>query len=152
MTRRRFRDPDTWLQALAAGDIEVVCPRCAARAAVTTRDIGGGPALERPRRLACPACAYSAAWPAGSRNTVWGAPVDPFFRRPLWLRTRVRGRMLWAFHRGHLDLLAHFIDAGLRERGAVGGNATLVSRLPKWIKSAKNRNDLRAALDRLREK
>jgi hypothetical protein len=150
MNERRFRDPAVWLSELAADDIDVVCPRCSGRAIVATQRLAGQGILDRPRRLTCPNCAYTTRWPAQVHGSVWGRPVDPFFRRPLWLRTRWRSHIVWAFNRRHLEILEGYIAAELR--GPSAGSETMISQLPKWLKSAKNRKDLLVAMRRLRAK
>jgi hypothetical protein len=35
--------------------------------------------------------------------SVWGEPVDPWFRAPLWLRGELRGHTVWAFNQRHLE-------------------------------------------------
>jgi hypothetical protein len=152
VSERRFRDPTTWLYDLAADDVDVVCPRCAGRAIVAAQRLEGRGTLDWPRRLTCPSCAYAALWAAQTRGSVWGGPVDPFFRRPLWLRTRWRAHIVWAFNRRHLEILEGFVGADLRERGPGGRSSTMISQLPAWMKSAKNRKGLLVALGRLRRK
>ncbi|MFB9176595.1 hypothetical protein ACFFX1_00430 [Dactylosporangium sucinum] len=138
MSERRYRDPGLRLSDLAGHDIDVVCPRCSAHALVTPT----------PRRLTCRHCAYTATWRPSPRGTVWGRPVDPYFARPLWLRTRWRSHVVWALNRHHLDILRDYATATLRERGP-GGNTTMISRLPGWFKAAKRRKDMLVALSRL---
>ncbi|MFF5225938.1 hypothetical protein [Dactylosporangium sp. NPDC000521] len=139
----RFQDPLADLYELAAGDILVVCPRCGRRAVDVPRPGGG-------RRLACAACGYVVEAQAGA-SSVWGGPVDPYFREPLWLRAECcGGHVLWAFNRRHLDLLDGYVGARLRERGDGPGGMTLVARLPAWMKAAKHRAEILRAVDRLR--
>jgi hypothetical protein len=60
---------------------------------------------------------------------------------------------LWAYNLQHLDLIRRFVAADLRERAPWydhGQKMTLVARLPAWMKSAKNRDELLRAVDRLR--
>jgi hypothetical protein len=73
---------------------------------------------------------------------------EPRTGLPLWLRTEFRGRLLWAVNEPHLDFMERFVAAGVREQRP--GNATLASRLPDWIKSAKHRPALLRALARMR--
>jgi DNA-directed RNA polymerase subunit RPC12/RpoP len=139
--------------------VYVVCPRCGSRAVVTERP--GLPELRhygelliRPRRLACDDCALTREWTAERRrNTVigvqLGGPDDPFFGRPLWLRTPCRGKVLWAYNERHLDALAAYVAATLRERGD-GPVMSMVACLPSWIKAASHRDDVLRAIERLR--
>jgi hypothetical protein len=82
---------------------------------------------------------------------VWGGPVDPFFRLPLWLKADCcGGHTLWAFNERHLDLLEGYVAAKLRERGLGPGGMTVVARLPTWLKSAKHRGEILRVIGRLR--
>ncbi len=150
---QRFRDPMIRsLYELAAGDIDVVCPRCGRRAVVAPRPSGSRWVGSWPRRLTCAACGHSAAWESAGATSVWGAPVDPFFRRPLWLRAGCcGGHTLWAFNRSHLAVLEGYVGARLRERGTGPGGMTLVARLPAWMKSARHRAEILRVIARLRD-
>jgi hypothetical protein len=76
-----------------------------------------------------------------------GEAVDPYFRLPLWLRADVRGETLWAYNREHLCFLDAYIRATLRQR-APNHNASLVSRLPRWMKTSALRQDVLKAIAR----
>ena len=147
----RFRDPFIWLYTLAADDIDVVCPHCGARAAVVAQRSDGSSVLFWPRRFVCPSCVSTGSWSPKGQSSCWGGPVDPFFRLPLWLRAECRGCTLWAFNEAHLTLLEDFVAAGLRERGQARNRMTLVARLPRWLKSAKNRDEVLRVITRLRQ-
>lgn len=68
---------------------------------------------------------------------------------PLALQTPCCGQTLWAFNDKHLDAIERYTAALIRER--VGcSNASLASRLPQWIKSAKNRETVLKAIRKLR--
>ena len=61
--------------------------------------------------------------------------------------------MLYAMNEEQLTYLESFIAAGLRERrpGTQGwANSSYISRLPGWVKSAKNRTDLLRCVTRLK--
>ncbi|WP_327000347.1 hypothetical protein OHA72_35130 [Dactylosporangium sp. NBC_01737] len=136
MEADRFRDPGTGLHELAAAGVDVVCPRCASRAVVTPQ-----------RRFVCAACGATASWSPGDGPSLWGAPVDPYFRHPLWLTARCcGGRTLWAFNDAHLTLLENSVAARLRE----GAGMTLLARLPAWLTSAKHRDEVLRVIARLR--
>jgi hypothetical protein len=79
---------------------------------------------------------------------------DDYFELPLWLQTPCCGEVLWAYNERHISFLEDFVGARLRERvrdGKYGwSNRSLASRLPAWIKSAKNRDEVMKGLSRLR--
>jgi hypothetical protein len=58
--------------------------------------------------LTCCACGLAREAP-GTRS-VWGEPVDPWFRAPLWLRADLHGRTVWAFNHRHLEALRAYAD------------------------------------------
>ncbi|MFW2178063.1 MULTISPECIES: hypothetical protein [unclassified Moraxella] len=67
---------------------------------------------------------------------------DYYFGLPLLLQMSCSHGILWAYNWQHLQDLKAFIQADLRERTKNSGNGSLMSRLPLWIKSAKNREGL----------
>jgi hypothetical protein len=146
----RFQDPLVWLQTLAIDDIDVVCPRCGCRAVVSAEPVEGAFAMHWPRRFVCTGCVTAAKWEPKGGSSSWGGPVDPYFRLPLWLRaTCCGGQTLWAFNEAHLALLAEYVGAGLRERNPQRPGMTMVARLPRWLKSAKNRDEVLRTIARL---
>lgn len=155
----RHHDPGRWL-AEFAGRILVVCPRCDGQALVVPRpDL---PALAyvsdllfQPRRLVCSGCGAVAAWEAEMRGAglvgaVLGGTEDPFFGRPLWLRTRCAEQVLWAYNEQHVDELAAYVGARLRERGITRPTMAMFARLPAWMKSSDNRSEVLVGLETLR--
>ncbi len=79
---------------------------------------------------------------------------DEFFGLPLWLQAGCCGELRWAYNAEHLAFLEAFVGARLRERRRSPehgwSNGALVSRLPAWLKSRKNREEVLAGLARLR--
>ncbi|GAA4607747.1 hypothetical protein BJY16_006490 [Actinoplanes octamycinicus] len=146
----RFQDPAVWLETLATDGIDVVCPHCGCRAVVSAEPDEGAYAMHWPRRFVCTGCAHVARWQPKGGISYWGGPVDPYFRLPLWLRARCcGGRTLWAFNEAHLALLAGYVGAPLRERNPQRPGLTMVARLPRWLKSAKNRDEILRTITRL---
>ncbi|WP_203978923.1 hypothetical protein [Planotetraspora silvatica] len=155
----RHHDPGRWL-AQFAGRILVVCPRCGGCAVVVPRP--GLPELRyfsellfQPRRLTCGECGAVAEWApelrgAGLVGVTLGGTEDPFFRRPLWLQTRCVSQILWAYNEDHVDELAAYVGARLRERGVARPTMAMFARLPRWMKASGNRSDVLAGLERLR--
>ncbi|MEU2227199.1 hypothetical protein [Streptomyces sp. NPDC018347] len=154
----RHRDRGQWLPRFS-DRVLVVCPRCGGRAEVTPRP--GLPPLKyvsellfRPRRLTCAGCGTSAGWQAAERGSGLvlarlGGTEDPFFRRPLWLQTRCAGHVLWAYNEEHIEALAGYVGATLRE-GTAGHTQAMFPRLPRWMKESGHRTAVLAGLERLR--
>ncbi|MFD4694077.1 hypothetical protein [Streptomyces sp. NPDC058463] len=154
----RHHDHGQWLVQFT-GRVLVVCPRCGGRALVVPLPGMEAPKyfsalLFRPRRLTCAGCGAIADWTAEERGAglvgaVPGGTEDPFFRRPLWLQTRCAGRILWAYDEEHVDALAGYVGARLRERHA-SPTMGMFARLPAWMKSAERRDEVLAGLETLR--
>lgn len=154
----RHQDHGEWLVQFT-GRMLVVCPRCGGRATVVPRPGLAEPKyfsalLFQPRRLACAACGAIADWSARERGAALvgvtvGGTQDPFFWRPLWLQTRCAGRILWAYDEAHVDALAAYVGARLRERHT-SPTMSMFARLPAWMKSAARRDEVLAGLETLR--
>lgn len=160
---RRFKDNHERIYGF--GDHFLVeCPRCGQCAEVLPKP----PTLQAERvRMVCSACGNVRNWQRQSKRTLralpWspgldnvgvlmiGTAVDWYFHLPLWLRIGCCGSELWAYNPRHLAALEEYIDASLRERSGTA-NGSWATRLPRWMKSAKNREELLICLRRLREK
>lgn len=152
----RFRDTGEVIEDFL-DEILVRCPRCGGRAVILPRpelrpDPLPGGILFVPRRVTCPHCAYTAEWArSGIRYPI---VRDPYFHLPLWLQVPCAGETLWAYNASHLAFLERFVRAEVREpsrpRGAEPRNRTMASRLPTWIKSGKRRDEILAAIAKLR--
>ncbi|MFD6819857.1 hypothetical protein ACFWC5_05730 [Streptomyces sp. NPDC060085] len=154
----RHRDSGTWLVEFTSR-VLVVCPGCGGRALVIPLPGVAAPMyfselLFQPRRLACAGCGAVADWSADERGgglvgAVPGGTEDPFFRRPLWLQVRCAGRVLWAYNEGHVDAVAAYVGAKLRERLA-SPTMAMFARMPAWMKAAEHRDEVLAGLTALR--
>jgi len=72
---------------------------------------------------------------------------------PLWLRAETRHGVLYAYNAAHLAYIADYLVGTLREeRPDDTGlrNRSIVSRLPRWAKLARNREDVLRAIERAR--
>jgi hypothetical protein len=150
----RFRDAGQYL-AQYADRFLVRCPRCAGCAVVTPlpREERQVPARAR---VVCGACGYSKDGPQATTGRA--DLVDWYFHLPLWLQTPCCGDMLWALNEAHLAFLEDYVRAVLREdtpRDQLPANAirngSIASRLPGWIKSARNRDEILRAIDKLKK-
>ncbi|MFC3153329.1 hypothetical protein ACFOEK_19975 [Litoribrevibacter euphylliae] len=131
--------------------ILIVCPKCSGKASIV-------PYSENEVKATCFHCGFSESKSTSERACYWyeDNPTDGFFEFDLWLTSQCNGHPLWAFNLRHLEYLEDYISAELRERSRdekLGwSNSSLSSRLPKWMKSAKNRDDLLKAIAQLKAK
>lgn len=144
----RVRDPGVPVEAFT-DRVLVVCPGCAAAARVS-RD-----ADTEEARVTCASCGYARAAPSPVHTL--GVPRDPWLGLELWLRTPCCGRTLWARNRDHLEFLADWVGARLRERVRASDeppyrNRRMTSRLPAWMTEAGNREAVLRGLERLRKR
>jgi len=71
--------------------------------------------------------------------------TDPFFGLELWLVKPCLKDAIWAYNEAHLQFLEEFIAASLRSRPDQAGyiyHHSIGSRLPRWMTSAKNRDQV----------
>jgi hypothetical protein len=133
----------------------VECPRCAACAHIRAdRSDGDRGVPASCAKLTCGACGYVGR----GESTGWQRTegTDWYFNLPLWLRAPCKGRLLWAYNAEHLNLIESYVSAELRERrrhvDAGWCNSSLVSRLPRWMVLAKNRDTVLKGVAAVREK
>jgi hypothetical protein len=142
----RFRDTQETLYDFTE-EYLVVCPQCQSCARVRPIDVTDSGYLS-PRRVICLSCSYTKEW-HGKTITV-GNATDGYFGLPLWLQTEVGDRMFWAHNLRHLQFIKTFVQATIRERNSdqTQGwrNQSAISRLPEWIKLAKNRKRVLKAI------
>jgi hypothetical protein len=108
-----------------------------------------------PRRFSCTACGSSKDWSQQKIESWYSEAQDNYFHYPLWLQTSCCSRTLWAYNLRHLEFIEAFVRAKLRERKPHElygwSNKSLFSRLPKWIQSGKNREEILKAIAKIRE-
>ncbi len=142
--------------SVPAGDDPTLieCPSCGKMAKV----LPACPIEESARqvRLVCAHCGLRKQADGNARSMDGNNPTDTYFGVSLWMRVSCCGRVLFAFNKRHLDFLKNYVGAHLRkrrqdpERG--WSNASMASRLPAWMKSAKNRRAVLKALEKLAKK
>jgi hypothetical protein len=74
--------------------------------------------------------------------------VDPYFGLPLKFIGVVKGHTFWAYNREHLAFMKSYVFATLRYRNP-NQNSSLISRLPEWLLSSKNRTAVLKAITKL---
>ncbi|MEM9863811.1 MAG: hypothetical protein AAF938_19585 [Myxococcota bacterium] len=135
-------------------EVLVECPRCKRCAVNRQLDPDERPGWFAPRRLTCTHCGYSKGWHKRSiQRHSTHSPIDDYFELPLWLQETCGGRALWAYNERHLNVIRSYVAADLRERipdqETGWSNRALTSRLPRWMKEARRRDDILRALDRM---
>ncbi len=78
--------------------------------------------------------------------------IDPAFGLPLWYQEEVKDEILWAFNKSHLQEIKNYVTAVLRERTTDRFKMTMVEKLPNFIKSAKNRDEIIKAIEKMDSK
>ncbi|BFM44670.1 hypothetical protein CFS9_33110 [Flavobacterium sp. CFS9] len=109
------------------------------------------PLKEKPNKYKtkCPHCNFQEEWKPKVEKVLKNSKKDNglvrehYYNLPLWFQKEVGTAIFWAYNQQHIDYLGRYIEAELRERNNKGsGNGTVVSRLPKFVKEAKNREKL----------
>ncbi len=75
-------------------------------------------------------------------------PIDPYFGMDLWLRTNIKSDLIWLYNIEHLKYLREYVEAKLRTDDK-RHKYSMITNLPKFIKSAKNRNEIIKKLNKL---
>ncbi len=74
---------------------------------------------------------------------------DPYFKMPLYFVASFRGKPVWALNRDHLQYMIDYISADQRQRPSYAYTRTASYRLPRYMKEAKNREDIVKLLKRM---
>ena len=127
------------------------CGYCGARGLMYCKRIDAGKTrVSRQVQVRCPGCKHESEltlsiMPMGD-NAAGHEPATGM--RLARSEPVMQGRSVWAYNAGHQTELARYVAARLRE-GAMVANASFVSRLPAWLKSARHRNKVLAAIERI---
>lgn len=143
--------------------IDVECPNCGARALVVSNKAR----REKPR-FTCSSCGKNNEWtgdyaviqtsgPSMEKSThiALGIPYDCYFKIPLWYRFDFKEHVFFAYNIEHLTFQKDYIEDKLRQRSQTEygwSNASLKSRLPKWLLNASNREELVKKINLLENK
>ena len=109
-------------------------------------------------RFVCCGCGANRDWTIGGNGSICLPSAGPQlhgFDLSLWLQGECCGEVLWAYNIKHIEFLESFIGAKVRGGSALAPdgvlNSSLESRLPRWMTSAKNREQVLRGLQSLRE-
>ena len=134
----------------------VECPKCSGKAVISVDD-PGKISMFSPRSLVCSKCTYRDRWAGGSHSPMPNyIGKDNHFELPLWLQVPCGKNFLFAYNENYIAILESYIVAELRSREKNEdhgwSNQSALSRLPAWIKSRKNRDQVLKGLRKLRER
>lgn len=152
----RFADPGDTIYSLMADVVLIECPRCAGCASHKPTETDAKLDWFAPRRLACPSCSLTRDWKKTGIHRHWyQSPArDDYFNELLWIRGTMGSNEVWAYNWRHLELIEKYVAALHRQhtKDAEFGwaNRSFVNRLPKWIISSKNRDDMLKTIDRIK--
>ncbi|EMN00982.1 hypothetical protein [Leptospira noguchii] len=109
--------------------------------------------IPKTAKCKCPVCNYEMEeklqW---QKSYLVTQGIDPYFGLPLWLKFQIGNHHIWAYNENHINDLIDYIESDLRERIVYPTKWSMVARLPKWIKEAKNRKVIIKALKELNKK
>ncbi|PAQ15652.1 hypothetical protein CD798_05465 [Bacillaceae bacterium SAOS 7] len=144
----------------------VVCPNCHGKSKVISLGDHAPYRTDMTKRFICLECglmkeftpkkncfnqvviSYSNKWTEGFINI--GGVFDWYFGYPLYLQISCCSHTLWAYNLQHLEYLKNYVEAELRENHPY--YLSIESRLPLWIKAAKNREIVLKAIEKLEQK
>jgi hypothetical protein len=152
---KRFKD-NFKTRYYFAHEFLVVCPKCSSKAKVLPSVPWSSKRLfSTKRRLICTHCGFYKEQKPNRVIQMYG-DRDWVFGLPLFYTICVKDGTLYAYNDEHLDYLKQFISAKLRTRDYSNSysysNRSQISRLPKWVKLAKNRNNLLKAIEKFEKK
>ena len=136
-----------------ANEFLVVCPRCSKKAKVSpTVIITAENLYKAERKIVCIHCGlFKKKFP--KKAIALHVDKDWFFELPLYYVIKTNQGNLYAYNDEHLDYLEKFISSKIRERVKSEeygwSNQSQISRLPKWVKSSKNRLKLLLAIKKI---
>jgi len=123
--------------------ILIKCPRCDEQATIVKKTGENGYLVDEV--LSCENCGFIKK----------GEHIFNEIQPELLLEISCCGNKLWVLNEEHLEYIENFVSAELRERVHDENgwrNQSLSSRLPKWIQSAKNRDEILKAVEKLKKR
>lgn len=143
----------------------IQCPRCKNCASVFTPEnaLGVDEAIivfgHESKRVACTKCGFTKEIHPKRRSNCYEYNFNPFgknqgtdwyFDFPLFLQIPCCGHQLWFLNDKHLTYVEAYLKKNIRPSNTY--YMSIESRLPKWIKSSKNRSEILKAIAKLKKK
>ena len=127
------------------GRVYQACGFCGSRISYTSE-----PTKERceSAKVKCETCSKEREYELKVCRYRGDKPIDPFFGLELWLQTNIKSNVLWLYNLKQLKYLREYVEAKLRDDDE-RHKYSMISNLPQWMKSAKNRALIVRKLNRL---
>ncbi|WP_443938432.1 hypothetical protein [Pedobacter sp. MW01-1-1] len=138
---KRFQDENLTLGQFMLEGSDVCCPSCS-KIAHAKVDFEA-----KKARLWCLHCGYNKE--EATRNQQMAAHT--YFSATLWYQIPFKDDVILAYNLAHLNYLECYVAAYLREHKD-RTHFTLLEKLPKFYHSAKNREALLKAIEKLKKK
>ena len=143
---KAFGGSDNW-SGYIQGHVNSLCGYCGSHISYTTEITK---VSYKIAEITCEVCKkereYEINWYRYRRDK----PTDPYFGFDLWLQISVKNNTLWLYNIDHLEYLKAYVEARLREDDG-RHKYSMITNLPQWIKSAKNRELIIRKLNKLKQ-
>ena len=131
-------------------EIVCKCPNCASKALIRADSKYAMPWDPFDVSFVCPNCTFHHGWPAPSWKSDFHAfnlsnTIEPYFGYSLWASETVSQNVIGILNLQHANDLSLFISATDRPRPE-NSKWAMVSRLPRWMLLAKNRDRVLRAI------
>ncbi len=134
-------------------EIKLNCPQCGKRIEFAMEKV----TVQKEKiKVPCSHCGFTHAYKPKYTHYYNFSPnfeegKERIFNAELWLKKPYKNHLFWANNYQHLDYLKRYIQAKIRERNEIFC-MSMVARLPAFIKSKKNREDLLKIIEGLERK
>ncbi len=134
------------------------CPECGKRISLKIDKVAN---KKESMKIPCKHCGFTESYkPKYIEYEIVADDIsngeEPFFNVDLWLCKEYKGNLFWATNYKHLEYLKQYIEAKIRVRGYFyidfRYNMTMAAKLPQFIKSGKNRDNLLKIIKQLENK
>lgn len=130
------------------------CPNCGRHIRIEVTE----PKQQHVSKLnvACPHCGSHTTVPLEKKPTniyhLRGTlGCDPLFGFELYFLTSFQGKPIWALNRAHLNYLISYLGAALRDKPPTVALKGQADALPKFMKTAKNRERILSLLQKMQQ-
>lgn len=117
------------------GSILRACKSCGSNLGFLTKPTKNN---EPTKKVTCTTCNHENEYEINWTKYRNEKATDPFLGMDLWLQTSIKSNILWVYNLEHLNFLKNYIGSKIRD-GKNRHKYSLITNLPNWIKSAKNR-------------